>query len=175
MRLLETLVIGVHPMTRGFGWIAYAGPFTPFDWRIIETKRDKNAACLAYMAKLFDRLRPAVLVLEAFEPTSSRRVPRIGRLGKALIALAADRGIEVAVFRRGDVQSCFAHAGAKTRQEIAEAVARHTPMLSDRLPTKRRAWDREDLRMSLFSAAALVITHYALDANRLLDELRDAT
>jgi hypothetical protein len=174
MRLRETLVLAVHPMTRGFGWIAYAGPFVPFDWRIVETKKAKNAACIAYMAKLLDRLQPATLVLEDFEPGTSRRDARVSRLGKALVALASDRGIEIAVARRTDVQACFSHLGAKTRQEIAEAVARHTPILADRLPRKRRAWDREDLRMSLFSAAALVVTHYALDANRLLDDLRDA-
>lgn len=170
----EALVIGVHPMSRGFGWIAYSGPFAPHDWRVVETKgQGKNDACLNYLAKLFDRLQPATLVLEAFEPTASGRVRRIANLGRALTALAIDQGIDVAVFTRSEVRFSFAHVGARTRQEVAEAVARHSPPLRDLLPAKRRAWDRENLKMSLFSAAAVVITHYALDANRLLDELKD--
>lgn len=169
----EGLVLGVHPVSQGFGWIAYSNPLAPYDWRVKRTRSgNKNAECIAYVAKLIDRLHPTTLVLEAFEFETSERAPRITRLGRALVALAIDRGVEVAVLRRGDVQGCFAGVGAATREDIALAVARHTPALRDRLPRRRQAWNSEDLRMSLFSAAALVATHFALDAQQLLDQLR---
>jgi Holliday junction resolvasome RuvABC endonuclease subunit len=167
--LPDGLVLGVHPVSQGFGWIAYSNPLAPYDWRVKRTRSaNKNAECIAYLTKLIDRLHPTTLVLEAFEFESSERSHRVAMLGRALVALATDRGIEVAVFRKGDVQACFAKVGATTRDDIAHAVARHTPQLQDRLPARRRPWSSEDLRMALFSAAALVTTHYALDANTLL-------
>lgn len=175
MRPRSSLVLGVHPTSRGYGWIAYEGPFSPYAWATVEVSRNKNPISLEKLGKLLARLQPETLVLEAFEPTTSERRKRITKLCRALVALAVERGIEVAIFPRSDVQACFAHVGANTRQEVAEAVARHTPALEGRLPKKRRAWDSEDLRMALFSAAALVITHYALDARRLLDDLRGAS
>lgn len=171
MSARPSLVLGVHAMSRGFGWIAYDGPFAPYDWRVVEVRRDKNATSIRRLAKLLSRLQPDTLVLEHFEPDGSVRHARIAKLYRALSVLAQDAGIDVAVFSRSDVQACFAHVGAKTRFEIAEAVARHTPHLRSRLPSKRRTWESEDVRMALFSAAALVVTHYALDARRFLDGL----
>jgi hypothetical protein len=51
--------------------------------------------------------------------------------------------------------------GARSRQEIAEAVARSF----DRLPRPRRPWEGPHRRLAIFDAAAVVLTHYQLDAN----------
>lgn len=37
--------------------------------------------------------------------------------------------MEVEVIRYGEVQACFSHVGARTRHEIAEAVAPHADCL----------------------------------------------
>ncbi len=87
------------------------------------------------------------------------------------VGMAMDRGIEVAIYAKGEVQACFASVGARTRHEIAEAVVRHIDAFRYKLPNKRKAWQGEDRRMSLFAAAALVITHYRLGASRLFDDL----
>jgi hypothetical protein len=88
------------------------------------------------------------------------------------VSLAADRGVEVAIYAKGEVQACFANVGARTRREIAEAVVRHVEAFRPKLPEKRRTWESEDRRMAIFAAAALVLTHYQLGASRLLDGLR---
>jgi hypothetical protein len=49
-----------------------------------------------------------------------------------------------------------------TRQEVAEAVARHLEPFQQHLPKRRRPWDGEDERMALFSAAAVLLTHFRL-------------
>jgi Holliday junction resolvasome RuvABC endonuclease subunit len=111
------------------------------------------------------------LVLEAFEPKQSRRSDRIARFGRAVVALAADRGLDVAIYTRGEVRSCFASVGARSREEIAEAVARHIDAFQDRLPKRRRCWQPEDYRLALFSAAALVATHYQRASSQVLREI----
>lgn len=166
------LILSVHPTARGFGWVAFEGPFAPHDWGVVETRKDKNAMCLRKVEELIERLQPEALVLEAFERRNSARTDRIAKLGRALCALANDRGVEVAVYGRPDVEVCFSALGARTRQEIAETVARHVPALRERLPAKRVPWKAEDRRMALFNAAAVVLTHYRYNAEVFLDDLK---
>jgi hypothetical protein len=170
----QNLVLGLHPMAQGFAWIVYNGPFSPWAWKVVRVHGYCNSRLLRSIRTVLEQYHPHTLVLEAFEPEVSSRSPRMARLGRALVALAREQGMEIEVVRYGDVQDCFAHVGARTRYEIAEAVARHSPLLEPYLPGRRRPWDGEDIRLGLFCAAALVITHYGQGARRLLDDLRDA-
>ncbi len=167
------LVLGLHPMRDGFAWIVYDGPFNPWAWRMVWVGAADNAVILAKATRVLDVFKPRTLVLEAFDPSVSVRSARIARLGRALVASACERGIEVVVLRRSDVQDCFSPFGAVTRQEIADEVARHTPSLAALLPTKRRIWETENLRMALFCAAALVVAHFSIDARRFLADLSE--
>lgn len=169
----QSLTLAVHPTWAGFGWIAFESPLGPFDWSLVYVKLEKNAVCLRKIEKLFDRLTPETLVLEAFERESAR-ADRIQKLCRAIVNIAVNRGIEVAILSRQDVRACFARVGAVTRYEIAEAVARTLDAFRHRLPPRRRTWEKEDPRLSLFSAAALVLTHYGAASSKLLDDLRDA-
>lgn len=169
----QNLVLAVHPMTQGFAWIAYDGPFSPWAWRTVRVHGYRNERFFRRIRTVLEQYQPHTLVLEAFEPEVSSRSPRTAKLGRALVAFAREQGMEVEVIRYGDVKECFSHVGAQTRHEIAEAIVRHTPMLEDYLPSKRRAWERENFHMAIFSAAALVVAHYSQDARKLLDDLRD--
>ncbi len=160
LHLRRPLTLGLHPTSRGFGWIAFEGPFTPHDWAVVAAKGDKNSVCLRYIERLLDRLQPETLVLETFDRRSAKRTDRITRLCRAIVNLAGDRGVSIAIYSRADITDCFRTVGATTRQEIAEAVVRHVDALRHRLPKSRRAWESEDKRMSLFCAAALILTHY---------------
>ncbi len=173
-RPFRPLTVALHPTARGFGWAALASPLAPYDGGLFEARTDKNAVCLRKIEALLDRLEPEAVVLEAFEKRNSARTDRIARLCRAVVAIANGRGIEFAIYTRLDIEAAFAPVGARTRQEIAEAVARHLPALHPRLPPKRKAWDGEDRRMALFSAAALVLTHYRHQAQTVFDDLRDA-
>lgn len=169
------LVLGLHPMRDGFAWIIYDGPFNPWAWRMVWVDAADNAVILSKATRVLDVFKPRTMVLEAFEPSVSARSARMTELGRDLVALAYKRDIEVIVLGRSDVQDCFSPFGATTRHEIAAAVARHTPSLEALLPTKRRIWETENLRMALFSAAALVVAHFSIDARRFLAELSDET
>jgi len=156
------LVMGFHPTARGFGWVVFEGPFRPIDWGLVSARKDKNATCLKRLDALLHRFAPEVLVLEAYDRESSRRARRIARLGASVRRAADARGVETAVYHRAEVREAFAETGAKTRREIAEAVARHLEMFRHRLPPPRRPWDSEDAREALFAAAALILTHQRL-------------
>jgi hypothetical protein len=166
----KPLTFAFHPTARGFGWVAFEGPFTPFDWGISYSE-GANAVALQRLDTMLKRLLPDTLVIESFDAPSSKRSERVVRLCKGAVALAADRGLEVAIYTRDQIRACFAHVGARTRYEIAAAVARHVDALSHNLPKARKAWECEPPRIAQFSAAALVLTHFQYDARKLLDGL----
>lgn len=171
----RALVLGLHPTSRGFGWAALDGPFSAFDHGLFTTKgREKNQRCLAQVEHLIEQFAPECLVLESFDAKSSVRSKRIRELCLAIVSRAAERGLTLAVYPRADVQDAFAALGARTRDEIAQVVARHLPMLAVRLPKKRGAGDSEDKRLAIFNAAALALTWYHFGTLGLFDDLSKA-
>ena len=170
--LSRAFTLAVHPTSRGMGWIIFEGPFSPHDWgHATARKGDKNATCLSYIEKLLARFSPETIVLEAFEKQRSSRADRICRLGRAIVALALEMRIDVAIYTRADIKGCFVSVGASTRQQIAEAVARQFVPLRHRVPKARKAWEADPPRMALFNAAALVLTHYQRGSMTVLGEL----
>lgn len=160
LRVPEGLVLGFHPTSRGFGWVAFESPLQPFNWGLIYARGDKNAVCLTRLEAILDRLNPEVLVLEEFDRRTTRRANRIARLTTSVAAAASMRRIQVATYTLADIRSAFAEAGATNRREIIETVARHVEAFRHRLPSPRKPWESEDRRSALFAAAALVLTHY---------------
>lgn len=153
-------VLGFHPTSRGFGWVVFEGPFRPIDWGLVGARKDKNAVCLQSLDRLLERFAPEVLVLEAYDRETTRRAGRIARLGALVRDLADERGIETAVYSRAEIREAFVEVKARTRREIAQAVAQHLEVFRHRLPPPRRPWDSEDARESLFAAAAVVLTYH---------------
>lgn len=153
-------VLAFHPTSRGFGWVLFEGPFTPVDWGIVSAGVDKNASCLRRLERLLERFAPETLVLETYDRALTRRSRRVADLCRAVLSSADARGLETAVYSRVEIGEAFAEVGARTRREIAEAVARHCEAFRHRLPRPRRAWESEDAREALFAAAAVGLTHY---------------
>ena len=170
----RALVLGFHPTARGFGWVIFENPFKLVSHGTYEARGDKNSGCLRKLTWLLTVCEPDVLVIEAFDKQSSVRSERIRRLCLAVVSVAAEHNAEIDCLKRADVQRAFATIGAKTRDEIAEAVARHVLTLRTHLPNRRKEWDAEDKRLSVFAAAALVLAHYHNGAAALLDDLRNA-
>jgi hypothetical protein len=154
-------IMAIHPTTRGFGYVVMSGPFSLTDWGTVAATKHKNATCLARLTKLLDRYDPHAVVLE--DPTQEkRRSGRINNLCKAVAALCHSRSIDLAAFSRADMFRCYATVGAKHWQDIAEAVARQHEPLRKLIPSRRKAWQSEARRMSIFAAAAIAMTYWQL-------------
>jgi Holliday junction resolvasome RuvABC endonuclease subunit len=169
------LTFGFHPTSHGFGWVAFSSPLSLYDWGLCEMRHEKNAGCLRKLDRLLSRLEPHILVMEDVGDATARRSERVVRLCKAVVELARGRGINVAVYSRAHVLGAFTPVGAKSRQEIAEAIARSFEELRYRLPKPRRPWDGQPRRMALFDAAAVVLTHFQLGTASLFNDLLDGT
>ena len=159
--------LAIFPCVPGFGWMLFDGPLSPVTWGVstvaagTKGSDQKNARCLKRVARLLHMYRPHLLVLEAFENGKTRRAPRMQRLCRSLISLAAVNRVGVRIVTRDEIRSSFVSAPAKTRYDAAKIVASYLKEIRHRLHDKRKFYNTEDPTMALFNAAALLIVHYS--------------
>lgn len=157
----QNLVLAVYPFSRGFAFVFFEGPGSPFDWGVKEIKeKHRNTKTLDAIKKLIDRYRPEVLVIEDTTDGGWRRTSRIRKLYRMLSHVAIAEFVDLYRYRKSEVTACFASAGARTKHEIAQAIALQIPAFAHRMPRYRKQWMSEDPRQSLFDAAALALTYY---------------
>ncbi len=158
----QNLVLSIYPFTRGFAFVLFEGPESPFEWGVKEIKeKHKNTKTLDEIKKLIDRYRPEVLVIEDLTNGESRRTSRIRKLYRMLAHLAAAEYVDLHRCKKSQIKECFGFAGASNKHEIAKAIAIQIPAFAHRIPPFRKPWMSEDSRQNLFDAAALGITYYA--------------
>lgn len=156
------LTLAVSLSARGFAYVFFEAPETPFDWAVVEVKgKDKNAYIGKRIQKLLRLYRPQTLVLEDLSVKSAKRPDRTKKLALFLGHLAQCAGVDVVAYNRITIRAAFAPLGAQTKVEIARAIALALPAFGHRLPPVRKIWMSEEPRQMLFDAAALGMTHYA--------------
>jgi len=154
------LMLAVSLSARGFAYVFFEGSETPFDWGVVEIKgKEKNQRTGKQVEKLLRCFRPHALILEDLRPKAAKRPDRTKKLSLHLQHLAHCEGIDVAIYDRAAIRRAFAPLGARTKVEIADAIALAVPAFGHRLPPVRRLWMNEDPRQMLFDAAALGLTH----------------
>jgi hypothetical protein len=155
-----TVVLAIHATARGFGWVVFEGRHGLIDWGLKEARRDKNRESVAKVKKLIEWYAPQVLVFEDATAEHSLRHARIKELHRDLLEIARADGVRVEQISRSDVKGVFAGQHAKSRYEIAAAIAQELPPLSAWLPSSREVWSAEERRLSIFDAAALAISFF---------------
>jgi hypothetical protein len=156
----ETHVLGLHPSAHGFGWVLFEGPYSLLDWGTVDIRRDKNAIALSRIELLLDKQQPDILAMERHEDGLSRRNERIRRLYLDVMKCSAQRDILVQRYSRAQIANSWHLKGARTREEVAAAVADCLSVLRPRLPKPRQIWVGERAGMSLFCAAACALTYF---------------
>lgn len=160
------LVLSIYPTTRGYAFVLFEGPESPYDWGVRDIrKRPKNEETLESVHALVDRYHPDYIVIEDFAEKGPRRSSRIRALYRMLLHFAETEHIEVSRIAKKDIRVVFEAVGARTKYEIAQVIARQIPAFTHRLPRLRRLWMSEDPRQGLFDAAAIGITCFG--GNRL--------
>ena len=78
---------------------------------------------------------------------------------------AENHRVPVRFVTRAMVKSAFT-GHERNKHEIACVLAARFPEPASKLPPKRKCWQSEDYRMSLFEAAALGVAYFARFAKR---------
>ena len=154
-------MLSIYLNSRGFGYALFEGFLVPVDWGIKTVEARGMTDSLEKVRLLLHLLQPSVVILQDCEGKLSRCTKRIEKLVNRISALAKTKRIRVYRYSRSDIRECFAYYGARTKDEIARAIAKLLPEFSPRVPPMRKIWMSEDYRMGLFDALSLVFTYHA--------------
>ena len=162
-RIQAFRVLAVDPSTRGFGFAVVERRNQLVDWGVKRViGRNKNAASLAKVLALIRWYEPDVLVVEDCRAAGARRCARVRTLINDLEGLAANRQVPTVRISSTRVREVCGGSRSATKEQIAAALVTRFPELSPRLPPHRKPWMSEDVRMSMFDAVALAVTHFDL-------------
>jgi RNase H-fold protein (predicted Holliday junction resolvase) len=152
-------IIAIDPTTKGFGYAILDLPLRLVAWGMAHIEGEKRSGAIARFEALLDQFRPDAVVLEDTTAPGSRRYPRVRDLLEALAKVARERGIQVQSVSRLAVIGYFSSKEDQaTKHSIATTLAVAYPELAEKVPKKRKTWQSEDERISVFDALSLAVT-----------------
>ena len=147
--------LAIDPTWNGFAFVVLEGSEKLLDWGLCDIYRKKDEReLIVRVAKVVEEHGPTAIVVETM--ASSRRGKLARRRITRIVGFARHHGIKVYRGSREEVREAFAGSGG-TKREIALALAQLFPELEAWLPRTRKAWMREDERMSIFDAASFAL------------------
>jgi hypothetical protein len=159
VKLTRARVLALDITGRGIAFAVLDGPERLLDWGVAHMRDRSKHAYVERAESLFWRYIPDLLVVEAPRGPGSYRALRARSLIQRIEILAGSKTLPIRRVSRGDVRFAFSGT-AKSKYEIAQAVARLFPELEDRLPRYRKPWMSEDERMNIFDAVSFALTVY---------------
>ena len=154
-------VLAVHPTSSGFGWVVFDATGALTEWGVASAKEGRKLRLVNRFKSLLARFGPAVLVFEAHEG-EHERADRIRKLYRAFDNIAHRADTRVYVYDREAVATALDIPARSSRYDVARKVIELRPGLSHRMPRKQAFGASEDPRQSLFDAAALALTYFAV-------------
>ena len=154
----EKRILAIDLRASSFGFVAFEGPTRLLDYGVRSFRQGVNKVktpASMKSAALMDEYAPSAVVLKQWtEDTNGKRV----RMRQAVVRQADLRRIPVRLLSRGVIRNAFV-GNDRNKYTIASALAQRLPELATRLPPKRKIWQSEDYRMSIFDAAALGVAY----------------
>ena len=153
----RVLALDLHP--RRFGYAVLESPDRLLGWGVCTDRRKRqseNALIRRRLGRVLALWSPSVILLRDSR-RRSRQSP--GRLLDRIVIEAKDRRIPVWFLEE---TSSRLQGKSLTHHENARRVAERFPFLKRKLPPKRRAWESEHYRTSIFTAASLAMSHIQL-------------
>ena len=154
------LALDLRP--KSFGYVAFEGPRDLLDWGVRSFRRGRNAVRVPAekkLAQLLDDLAPEIVVLKQLDGRKSKGTAKPCRILSATLEQARLRRIPIRYIPRVLIQDAFEVRNRGSKHEVATLVSNHFPELAFRLPPKRKCWQSEDYRMSIFDATALGVAY----------------
>ena len=167
----RVLALDVRP--RSFGYALFEGPERLLDWGARSFRKGVNAVRIPLGEKieaLVDECDPTVVVAKEAQMRKKINSGQRRKMLDVIVGKARHGGIPVRVLGRSAVRDAFATSGFQTKHQVASALAERFAELAPILPPKRKPWQSEDYRTSIFDAAALGTAYFARRAKHALRE-----
>ena len=153
--LIRVLALDLHP--RRFGYVVLEGPDRLLDWGVRSCRRKGNSSDVLIQRRLRPLLelwRPTFLMIRARQMPPKKHFLR-ERLLKGVAAEAKNYHARVQILKKRPTY----RTEKLTKYERAQTVVQRFPVLIQKLPPKRKPWESEDYRMSMFAAATLAMAY----------------
>ncbi len=155
-------ILALDLRTKRLGFAVFEGPERLLDYGVRRYRRP-GAVPAAELRRWLDELcgqwQPQVAVLE------NRKIPIAQEKLRRVIALvkreALLHGLTLRVLNSRTVARSIHPEGRVTKHEAACLLAVRFTQLTWKLPPKRRCWESENCRMSVFDAAAIGLAYFA--------------
>ena len=160
----RVLALDVRPLR--FGFVIFEGPDKVLDWGVKSFPSGAKAVKVPpakKIAALLDEFAPQAVVLKE---RVAHRSKNYVRMADSIGRQAENHQVPLKFVTRPMVKSTFA-GHERNKHEIACVLAARFPELASKLPPKRKCWQSEDYRMSLFDAAALGVAYFIRYAKRV--------
>jgi hypothetical protein len=148
-----------------FGYVVFEGPSTLLDWGT-RTYRDEERSSLDWRLKnLQSSFAPSVIL--ARQITEGPRFTQPTRRSAFLTLKAFAKRVLIAVYMidESKLRGFFSRGTKVNKHDIARMIANRFPELSWRLPPRRKPWQSEPTRQSIFDAASLGVFYFAQQAD----------
>jgi len=172
----RVLALDVRP--RSYGYVVFEGPERLLDWGVRSFRHgvnDVRVPRVKKLAALLEEFEPSVVMLRSVSSRSAKKPGKRMRISETFAEQARKRGIAVREIGSRAIRKALGSADRLTKYQVACAVAERFPELAPRLPPKRKPWQSEDYRMSIFDAAALGVAYFARRAKRVPNTSRENT
>ncbi len=151
--------VGIDPRRRSFGFAVLEGN-SLLDSGVRRCDTGQFVGCLGpRFARILTTYQPdAVVVYKGSRPKQASRHQQPSVLA-ALGGVARRQDFPLIHVAPATIRRYFQQHGVATKTEIMQAVASWVPDLVWKLPPKRKSWQHEDHRASIFDATAAVLCH----------------
>ena len=119
------------------------------------------------LTRLLEEYIPSTLVVKEIRPCAdSRTAAKLKEILDAIKTEARRHRVAIRSITRKSIRTAFSDLSRTTKYEIASALSKRFPELGWKLPPKRKPWQSEDYRMSIFDAAAAGVAYFAQRQSR---------
>jgi hypothetical protein len=161
--LRRVLTLDIRP--RRFGYAIFEGPDLLLDWGIRTHGDDERSSLERSLNNLRSMFAPSVILIRKAAKSGQIEQPRIRRAFRIVKHFAKRMLVRVHLVDALSLRGFFSRGAIADKHDIARMVAERFPQLSWRLPPRRKPWQSESQRQSIFDAASLGVYYFAQQAN----------
>lgn len=140
--------------------MVFEGPLTILDWGISH-EIDERSSLERRLTSLQSLFTPSIILARATDKPTQLSRPTFHSTLHTLNAFAKSVLVTVLLIEESSIRGFFSKETRINKHDIALMVADRFPELSWRLPPKRKSWQSEPTRQSIFDAASLGIYYFA--------------
>jgi len=163
----RVLALDIRP--KRIGYVVLEGPTRLLDWGVSSiANRAESSETVAKkrVGALLDWYSPTVAVGRRIKTSDKHSSRRLAPIVRAVRGEVSRGGAAWRILGADAVRAFFREYRATNKVEIASTLAEWYPNLAWKLPPKRKPWQSEDHRMSVFDAAALGTAYLALQPDK---------